>query len=121
MGLESGIIEVKRDGSVLRVEGEWTYHDGTPQKEEQVGHNYVAPVYQPQARFVAGNARFETLAEESDFLATKSATITLQLANGELLTLEDAFVTRTGEGNTNSGLVPVRCVARLNPNAKKGM
>lgn len=70
MGLESGIVEVKKDGSSLYVEGEWTYHDGTPQKEDQVGHNYTAPIFKPQARFVAGNARFETLAEETEFLAT---------------------------------------------------
>lgn len=120
-GLQSGIIEVKKDGAALYIEGEWEYDDGTPTKEDQSGHNYTAPIFKPSVRHTAGNARFETLAEETEFLATNSATCILNLANGETLTLEDAYATRTGATKTESGLVPVRVVARINPNAKKGM
>ena len=120
-GLQSGILEVKKDGDALYIEGDWEYDDGTPTKEDQVGHNFTSPKYIPSVRYVAGNARFETLAQETEFLATSSATITMTLANGEILTLEDAYATRTGASKTDSGLVPVRCVARINPNARKGM
>ena len=120
-GLDSGIVEVKADGAVMFIEGEWTYDDGTPRKEPQQGENYTAAVYKPQPRQCAGNAKFETLAEETAFVAIKSATFTLRLANGEVMSFEDAWATKTGEANGSTGLVPVQIVARLNPNARKGM
>jgi len=120
-GLQSGIVEVKKDGSALFIEGDWEYDPGVPTKDEQTGHNYTSAVYKPSTRYIAGNAKFESLADETEFIATSSATFTLNLANGEIFTCEDAWATRTGASKTESGLVPVKIVARINPNAKKGL
>ncbi len=120
-GLDSGIVEVKVNGAVMFIEGEWSYDDGTPRKEPQQGENFTAAIYKPQPRQCAGNAKFETLSDETAFTSIKSETFTLRFTNGEVMTFEDAWATKTGEANATTGLIPVQIVARLNPNSRKGM
>lgn len=105
-----GIAFLKKDGKQLLMKGEFSYGLGTPEREAKVGvdgiHGYTET---PTVPFVEGeitdHADLDLKQELGNFT---DGTITLELANGKVILLNEAFMTKGVEGETGEGKVPVR-------------
>ena len=104
-----GIISLQVNAQVYDAKGAFTYNLGRPKREAIVGadgmHGYKET---PQPGFVEGE-----LTDRLDFdldALTKldGATVTLELANGKVIVLRDAYYAGDGEGSTEEGNLKVR-------------
>jgi hypothetical protein len=104
-----GIIFFKIDGTQYRAKGEFTTDIGAPNREAVVGmdgpHGYKE---EPKTPYIEGeitdtpNISLERLFNLTD------VKVTLELANGKVHALEDAWYAGDGTLSTNEGNVPVR-------------
>ena len=105
-----GIIQFKIDGELFLAKGNFTYNLGVPKKEMIVGADGVHGFKEtPQVSFIEGAITdTDEVDLENQILKVRDATITLELANGKLVTVEEAVY--AGEGNVTSeeGEISVR-------------
>lgn len=104
-----GIIFLNVNGVRYDCKGAFDYNIGAPKRDAIVGHDGVHGYKElPQASFIEGaitdrgNLALETL------LAITGATVTLELANGKVIALRDAWYAGEGTGNTEEGEIGVR-------------
>ena len=104
-----GVIFVKVDGGQLRAKGEFEYNLGVPKREAIVGmdgtHGYKED---PQVSYISGAVTDEPSLDVKALLNTKDATVTLELANGKVIVLKDAWYAEDGAIKTGEGEIPVR-------------
>jgi hypothetical protein len=90
----AGIIQLQIQGEIYDAKGSFSYNLGREKRESIVGadriHGFKA---MPQPAFVEG--------EITD-------RVTLQLANGKVIVLRDAFFAGEGTGNTEEANIAVR-------------
>lgn len=108
---KGGIIQLQVNGEILQAKGAFTYGLGKPTKEAIVGHDRVHGYKElPTAPFIegeitdAGDLSLDTLGSFRD------ETVTLQLANGKVIALRNAWCTNpNGLGaNTEEGNISIR-------------
>lgn len=106
---KGGIIQLQIDGEVFDAKGSFSYNLGRPMRETIVGADVVHGYKEnPQPAFIEGEItdrgtlNLDTVVEQTD------VTVTLELANGKLIVLRDAWFASEGTGNSDEGNVAVR-------------
>lgn len=105
----AGLIAVKVDGTQYLAKGNFTYNIGKPKRDAVVGADAVHGYKEvPQVPFIEGefsdraDISLETLVTISD------ATVTMELGNGKVIVLRNAWYAGEGTVNTEEGNVGVR-------------
>lgn len=104
-----GIISLQTNGVIQDAKGAFTYNLGRPKREAIVGadriHGYKET---PQVGFIEGAITDRKDLDTDSILNFKDGTVTLQLANGKVVALREAYYAGDGTGNTEEGEMPVR-------------
>ena len=104
-----GKIFVKANGQQYRAKGSWTYNLGADKREGVVGSDAVHGYKEtPQIPFIEGSITDSKDLSMEALLATKDATITLELANGKIISLSDAWFAGDGNVSTEEGELEAR-------------
>lgn len=104
-----GKIQVQRNGEIFDARGNWTYNLGIAKKEAIVGADVVHGFKElPQVPFIEGEITDRGNLDLSDLLSGSDDTITIELANGKMIVLRNAWFAGEGTGNTEEGNLPVR-------------
>lgn len=106
-----GIIQFQVNGEVFLAKGAFTYNLGRPMREAVVGQDSVHGVKEtPQVPFIEGEITDTVDLDLATLVTITGATATLELANGKMVTLDDADYAGEGSGNTEEGAIPVRFI-----------
>jgi|SRR5690554_2148555 hypothetical protein len=104
----AGIFYLKIDGVQRDAKGEFTYNLGRPLREPIIGassvHGYKTEVQAPRIEGVitdSGNLSVD------DILNVTNATITLELQNGKVIILKNAWYAGEGDISTEEGEIEV--------------
>jgi hypothetical protein len=104
-----GIISIKANGVIYDAKGAFTYNLGRPIREAIVGsdgiHDYKET---PQVAFIEGAITDRGTLDLEALLDMTDATVTLELANGKVIVLRNAWNASDGTGNTEEGEIPFR-------------
>lgn len=108
-----GIIQLQLNGELQDAKGSFTYNLGRPIREAIIGadgtHGYKET---PQVSFVEGEITDRGTLDLEKLVTLSGATVTLELANGKIIVLRDAWFAGEGTGNTDEGNVAVRFEGR---------
>lgn len=106
---KSGIIYFKIDGIQYSAIGSFSYGLGTEKRESLVGsdttHGYKG---MPQPAFIEGEIRDSKDLDLKKFAEIDGATVTLELANGKVVVLRQAYQVGEGVGNSEDANIPCR-------------
>jgi hypothetical protein len=104
-----GMIALKVNGDMHFAKGNFTYNLGKPKREGVVGADVVHGYKEtPQVPFVEGEITDRNELSLEDLVTLDDATITLELANGKVITLSEAWYAGEGTGNTEEGNIACR-------------
>lgn len=104
-----GIIFVKVDGQQFRAKGEFEYNLGIGKKEAVVGSDGVHGYKEdPQVGFIQGAITDESTLDVKALQSISDATVTLELGNGKVIVLKNAWYAEEGTIKTGEGEIPVR-------------
>ncbi|SFW54206.1 Phage tail tube protein [Pseudomonas sp. NFACC09-4] len=104
-----GTIALKVNGDIYFAKGNFTYNIGKPKREGVVGADVVHGYKEtPQIPFVEGEITDRNELSLEDLVTLDDATITLELANGKVITLSEAWYAGEGTGNTEEGNIACR-------------
>jgi len=105
----AGIIFLKINGEVQDIKGSATYNLGRPKREAMLGadgiHGYSEV---PQVPFIEGEITDRADMDVAAFLNTTDATITIELANGKVITLREAWYAGEGTVGTDEANIQFR-------------
>jgi hypothetical protein len=104
-----GLIAIKVNGETLYAKGNFTYNLGIARKEGIVGADRVHGYKEtPQIPFIEGEMTDRREISMEAIRKLDEATITLELANGKVIVLRQAWEASEGTGNTEEGNQEVR-------------
>ena len=104
-----GIIALKVNGDMYFAKGNFTYNLGKPKKEGVVGSDRVHGYKEvPQVPFIEGEITDRNELNLEDLITLDDATATLELANGKVIMLREAWYAGEGTGNTEEGNIALR-------------
>jgi hypothetical protein len=104
-----GIIFVQSNGEVLDAKGNWTYNLGNPKRDTIIGADRVHGYKEvPQVPFIEGEITDRGTLNLDTLTKLLDATITLELANGKVIVLRQAWFAGDGTGNTEEGNIQMR-------------
>ncbi|KHK61244.1 phage tail tube protein [Pseudomonas frederiksbergensis] len=104
-----GIIALKVNGDIYFAKGNFTYNLGKPKREGVVGADTVHGYKEtPQVPFVEGEITDRNELSLEDLVTLDDATITLELSNGKVISLSEAWYAGEGTGNTEEGNIACR-------------
>jgi len=104
-----GILFVKANGAQLRAKGSWTYNLGQPKREGIVGADQVHGYKElPQIPMIEGVITDSSQLDVVALLNTKDATLTLELANGKVIVLREAWFAGDGNVTTEEGEIAAK-------------
>jgi hypothetical protein len=104
-----GIIALKVNGDIYFAKGNFTYNIGKPKREGVVGADVVHGYKEtPQVPFIEGEITDRNELSLEDLVTLDDATITLELSNGKVITLSEAWYASEGTGNTEEGNIACR-------------
>ena len=104
-----GIVYVKANGRMYPAKGNFTYNLGIPMREAVVGADSVHGYKEmPQVPFVEGEITDRNDIDLAELCGGDDLTITLELANGKVITLRNAWFAGEGTGNSEEGNIAVR-------------
>lgn len=108
-----GIIFLKVDGDQRKAKGNFTYNLGVPKRKEVMGadafHGFTET---PQPAFIEGELTDEAGLDLAAFLSFTDATVTLELANGKVVVLADAFNASDGDVKTEEGNIAFKAIGK---------
>lgn len=105
----SGVLFVKVSGTQYDAKGSFTYNAGAPKRDAIVGPDRVHGYKEmPQVPFVEGEITDSSDLNLSEFLNITDATVTLELANGKIFVLRDAWYAGEGNVQTEEANIQVR-------------
>jgi len=108
-----GIIFVKIDGEIYNAKGSFTYNLGKPKRDAIVGADAIHGYKEvPQIPFIEGEVTDEPTMDLEKLVTAENATVTLELANGKVISLREAWYAGEGTGNTDEGNIGVRFEAK---------
>jgi hypothetical protein len=109
MQRRAGTLFLKINGAQYDVVGSYTYNLGQPKREGLVGHDQVHGFKEmPQIPFVEGEVRDYKELNLADFQNITDATVTLELANGKVIVLRNAWFAGDGNVGTEEANITVR-------------
>jgi hypothetical protein len=104
-----GIIQLQVNGELHDAKGNFTYNLGRPKREGIVGSDGVHGYKEtPQVAFIEGEITDRGNLDLAKLVTMFGATVTLELANGKVIVLRDAWFASEGTGNTEEGNIAVR-------------
>jgi hypothetical protein len=104
-----GLIALKVNGDIYFAKGNFTYNLGKPKREGIVGSDVVHGYKEtPQVPFIEGEITDRNELSLEDLVTLDEATITLELANGKVIALSEAWYAGEGTGNTEEGNIACR-------------
>lgn len=104
-----GIIFFKVDGELFQAKGEFTYNLGLPKRESVLGQDANHGFKElPQVPFIEGTITDSDELDLEAFLLIRDATCTLELANGKIIVLREAFYAGDGNVTSSEGEIEVR-------------
>jgi len=105
----AGLIQVKVDGEVQDAVGDFTYNTGGVKRETLVGsdgiHGYKETA---QPAWIQGVIRDRGNLKIADITKITEATITLELGNGKVFALRDAWWAGDGDVSSDEATIAVR-------------
>jgi hypothetical protein len=105
----AGILFLKINGNIYDAKGNFSYNLGREKRESIVGadkvHGYKSMV---QPAFIEGEITDSADLDLEALILTDDATITLELANGKVIVLRNAWYSGEGTGQTEEGNIAVR-------------
>lgn len=105
----AGICYIKVDGQIHDAKGNFTYNLGKPKRDAIVGADAVHGFKEvPQIAFIEGEITDRAGLSLEALLAVEDATVTLELANGKVISLRNAWFAGEGTGNTEEANIAVR-------------
>jgi hypothetical protein len=109
MQRRGGIVRLQVDGEVYQVVGEWTRNLGRGMREALVGSDEVHGYKEtPQTPFLEGVIRDRGDLDLDRLMRLDSATITMELPNGKVFVLYNAWFAGEGSITSDEGAVAVR-------------
>lgn len=105
-----GIIFLKVDGDLQRAKGAFSYNLGKPKREAVIGGDGIAHGYKEtgQVAFIEGEITDDRKLNLAALLELEDVTVTLELANGKVISLRDAWYAGEGTGQSEEGNIGVR-------------
>ncbi len=104
-----GIVYFKVDGERYDVKGNFSYNLGRPKREAIVGHDGVHGYKElPQVPYVEGEITDKSNLNLEKLLTADHATVTLELANGKVIVLREAWFAGEGTVQTEEGTIALR-------------
>lgn len=104
-----GRIYVKVNGAQYQAKGEFDYGLGLPKQEAVLGqdgvHGYKTT---EQAPYIEGKITDSVDLDLAALAQTDNATVTLELANGKVIALREAWFAGEAKGNTGEGEIEFR-------------
>lgn len=105
----SGTVFVKVNGQQYDAKGNFTYNAGSPKRDALVGADRVHGYKEmPQVPFIEGEITDAGTLNLTDFTTIKDASVTLELANGKVFILRDAWYAGEGTVGTEEANIQVR-------------
>lgn len=105
----AGILEVKVNGIIYDVKGNYTFNLGAPKREAIIGQDRVHGYKElPQVPFIEGEITDSSELDIAALLRTDNATITLSLANGKVIQLREAWYAGEGDVQTEEANIQIR-------------
>jgi hypothetical protein len=106
---KGGLIQLQVNGVMHDAKGSFSYNLGRPKREAIVGadavHGYME---KPQVAFIEGEITDRGTLDLNELVTMSDATVTLELANGKIVALRDAWFAGEGTGQTDEGNISVR-------------
>lgn len=104
-----GLIQFKVDGEQFLAKGNFTYNLGVPKKEQVVGADSVHGFKEmPQVPFIEGAITDTDELDTEALRNLRDVTVTLELANGKVVVIEEACEASDGNGTTEEGELTIR-------------
>lgn len=105
----AGIIFLKINGNIYDAKGNFSYNLGKPKRESIVGADKVHGYKEmPQPAFIEGEITDSSTLDLTKLIATDDATITLELSNGKVIVLRNAWFSAEGTAQTEEANIAVR-------------
>ena len=105
----AGILFLKVDGELFQAKGEFTYNINPTKRESVVGQDEVHGFSEtPKVQFIEGSITDNDELDLPNFLSIRDATVTLELANGKVIILREAFYAADGDVTSSQGEIQVR-------------
>lgn len=109
----AGIIYVKVDGRQYDAKGAYTYNLGKPKRDAIIGSDGVHGYKEtPQVAFIEGAVTDSDDLDLASLVTADNVTVTLELNNGKVVTLSNAWFASEGSGKTDEGEIAVRFESR---------
>lgn len=109
----AGILFLKVDGALYDAKGNFTYNLGKAKREAIVGADAVHGYKEmPQVAFIEGEFTDGSSLDLAKLVALDGVTVTLELANGKVVILRDAWFAGDGNVQTEEGNIAVRFEAK---------
>ena len=104
-----GVILLKVDGDQLQAKGNFSYNLGVPKKEMIPGADGVHGFKeQPVVPYIEGAITDNDELDLETLQRTRDATVTLELANGKVIVLEEAVYAADGAASSEEGEIEFR-------------
>ena len=109
MANKTGIIFLTVNGEQKQAKGSFTYNLGKNKRESIIGADGVHGVKEtPQAAVIEGMITDSKEISVEDLVNLLDATVTLQLNNGKIVSIEEAAYTADGNVTTEEGEIEIR-------------
>lgn len=104
-----GILQFKLDGELFNAKGEFTYNIGQPKREAVIGADAIHGFKEePQVPFIEGAVTDTDETDLESLLNFRDGTATLQLANGKIIVIREAFFAGEGSVTHTEGEIAIR-------------
>jgi Phage tail tube protein len=111
--LIGGAAYLKIDGVQHMSRGNWTYNFGKPTRTTVFdGANTVGYVEEPQEPMVEGDMTIPSTLDVGKLVESDDITLTLELDNGNVVVLRNAWFAGEGTVNVQEGSMPAKFVGR---------
>lgn len=105
----AGTIFFKVDGVLQEAKGEFTYHLGTPKRDDIVGADSVHGYKEtPVAPYIEGAITDRLDLDVKSFAQLDGVTVTLELAVGKTIVLRDAWYSGEAQVKTGEAEIPIK-------------
>lgn len=105
----AGLLQLKVNGEIHDAKGSFSYNLGRPLREAIVGSDGVHGFKEtPQVKFIEGAITDRGNLDVAALTSGEDLTLTLDLGNGKLIVLGEAWWAGEGTINTEEAEIPVR-------------
>lgn len=106
---EHGILNFFMEGDLIKAKGSFSYNLGLPKKEATLGmdrvHGFTS---KPQVAFIEGDITLDGQDDVKKILKLDDFTAMLELRNGKIITLREAWINSEGTVEVEEGTLNIR-------------